>query len=186
MIDGSAIEKAVARIIEAIGDDAAREGLKGTPGRVASAYAELFSGIGKNPSEELRSGFEEDHRDMVILRDMPFYSMCEHHFLPFFGTAHLGYLPNGKVVGVSKLARVVDILAKRPQMQERLTAQIADTIFDAVHPDGVAVIISAEHLCMTMRGVNVPGTKVLTLATRGDFKGSIVTLEQLVSIVKGS
>ncbi len=186
MIDGSAIEKAVARIIEAIGDDAAREGLRGTPGRVASAYAELFSGIGKDPSEELCSGFEEDHRDMVILRDMPFYSMCEHHFLPFFGTAHLGYLPNGKVVGVSKLARVVDILAKRPQMQERLTAQIADTIFDAVHPDGVVVSISAEHLCMTMRGVQVPGTKVLTLATRGDFKGSTVTLEQLVSIVQGS
>ena len=186
MIDGPAVERAMASMIEAVGEDPSREGLQDTPRRVAHAYAELFSGVGKDPKEELASAFEEEYRDMVILRDMPFYSMCEHHFLPFFGQVHLGYLPDGKVVGVSKLAKVVDTLAKRPQMQERLTAQIAEAIQEAIHPDGVVVVTWAEHLCMTMRGIKKPGTKVVTSAIRGDFRNCSVTREQFLSLVLGS
>ena len=186
MIDGPAIERATTLIIEAIGDDPSREGLRGTPDRVARAYAEIFSGIGKDPLEELLVGFEEGHREMVVLKGLPFYSMCEHHFLPFIGVAHLGYLPDGKVVGVSKLARVVEILSKRPQLQERLTTQIAETILEGMHPDGVAVITSAEHLCMNMRGIKKPGATVITSATRGEFRKSSITREEFLSLVHGS
>ncbi|MBI2908166.1 MAG: GTP cyclohydrolase I FolE [Chloroflexi bacterium] len=185
MVDLCAIEKAVATIIEAIGEDPCREGLQGTPRRMAEMYAEVFSGLGVDPKEELGVCFEEGHREMVILKDIPFYSMCEHHFLPFFGTAHVGYIPNGRVVGASKLARVVEIIAKRPQLQERLTTQIADTILDALRPDGVAVVIRAEHLCMTMRGIKKPGSNFVTSATRGLFRSRIATRAEFLSLLQG-
>ena len=187
MIDESRIEKAVASLIEAIGEDPQREGLEGTPRRIAVMYTELFEGLQLDPTEELRVGFEEGHREMIILRDIPFYSMCEHHLLPFFGNAHLGYIPNknGRVVGASKLARVVEILARRPQLQERLTRQIADTLTEAIQPDGVAVVIEAEHLCMTMRGIKKPGSNIITSATRGLFRTRAATRAEFLSLVKG-
>lgn len=185
MIDQRRIRQAVAMIIEAVGEDVEREGLIGTPDRIAEMYAELFSGIGVDPREELQVGFEEGHKEMVILKDIPFYSLCEHHLLPFHGVAHLGYIPNGRVVGASKLARVVDILAKRPQLQERLTSQIADTIVEGLRPEGVAVVIEAEHLCMTMRGIRKPGSRVVTSATRGLFRRNAVTRAEFLSLLGG-
>jgi GTP cyclohydrolase I len=150
-------------------------------------YTELFSGIYMDAKEELAVGFEVGHREMVILRDIPFYSMCEHHLLPFYGVAHVGYIPNeeGRVVGVSKLARVVDIFAKRLQLQERMTSQIADVICEALQPDGVAVVIQAEHLCMTMRGIKKPGSNVITSATRGLFRSRAATRAEFLSLVQG-
>ena len=187
MVDLSKIETAVLAIIEAIGDDPRREGLQGTPQRIAEMYAEVFSGLDMEAKAELTVGFEVGHREMVILRDIPFHSMCEHHLLPFFGVAHVGYIPNkeGRVVGVSKLARVVEIFAKRPQLQERMTSQIADAILEAVQPDGVAVIIQAEHLCMTMRGIKKPGSNVITSATRGLFRTRAATRAEFLSLVQG-
>src|SRR3990170_5426039 len=148
-IDQERIQRAVREIIEAIGEDPSREGLADTPRRIAQMYADLFSGLHQDPREVLSQSFEEEHREMVILKNVPFYSLCEHHFLPFHGQAHVGYVPEGRIVGVSKIARVVDILARRPQMQERLTSQIADAIMEGLSPDGVAVVIEAEHLCLT-------------------------------------
>jgi GTP cyclohydrolase I len=187
MVDLAKIETAVLSIIEAIGDDPRREGLQGTPQRIAEMYAEVFSGLDMDAKAELTVGFEVGHREMVILRDIPFHSMCEHHLLPFYGVAHVGYIPNkeGRVVGVSKLARVVEIFAKRPQLQERMTSQIADAIVEAVHPDGVAVIIQAEHLCMTMRGIKKQGSNVLTSATRGLFRTRAATRAEFLSLVQG-
>ncbi len=187
MIDPGRIERAVAELIEAIGEDRHREGLRDTPRRVAEMYAELFSGMEQDPREVLTVGFEEGHREMVISRDIPFYSMCEHHLLPFYGTAHLGYIPNksGRVVGASKLARAVEILARRPQLQERLTRQIADAMMDAIQPDGVGVIVEAEHLCMTMRGIKKPGSNIITSATRGLFRSRPATRAEFLSLVKG-
>jgi GTP cyclohydrolase I len=187
MVDGEKIERAVLSIIEAIGENPGREGLAGTPQRIAEMYSEIFMGMGADPAEELTAGFEEGHREMVILRDIPFYSMCEHHLLPFYGVAHIGYIPdaNGRVVGVSKLARAVDILAKRPQLQERLTSQIADAILKALQPDGVAVVMQAEHLCMTMRGIKKPGSNVITSATRGLFRNKAATRAEFLSLVQG-
>ena len=187
MIDRQAIERIVGKMIDAIGEDRQREGLRETPRRVADMYAELFSGMDQDPREVLAVGFEEGHREMVVFRDIPFYSMCEHHLLPFFGNAHLGYIPNknGRVVGASKLARVVEILARRPQLQERLTRQIADTITEAIQPDGVAVVIEAEHLCMTMRGIKKPGSNIITSATRGLFRNRAATRAEFLSLVKG-
>jgi len=187
VVDLSKIETAVLAIIEAIGDDPRREGLQGTPQRIAEMYAEVFSGLDMDAKAELTVGFEVGHREMVILRDIPFHSMCEHHLLPFYGVAHVGYIPNkdGRVVGVSKLARVVEIFAKRPQLQERMTSQIADAILEAVQPDGVAVIIQAEHLCMTMRGIKKPGSNVITSATRGLFRTRAATRAEFLSLVQG-
>ncbi|MDP6510294.1 MAG: GTP cyclohydrolase I FolE [Dehalococcoidia bacterium] len=187
MIDRQAIERVVGEMIDAIGEDRRREGLRETPRRVADMYAELFSGMDQDPREVLAVGFEEGHREMVVFRDIPFYSMCEHHLLPFFGNAHLGYIPNknGRVVGASKLARVVEILARRPQLQERLTRQIADTLTEAIQPDGVAVVIEAEHLCMTMRGIKKPGSNIITSATRGLFRTRAATRAEFLSLVKG-
>ena len=133
-------------------------------------YAEFFSGLDKDPLEALNTGFEEGHDEMVVLKDIPFFSVCEHHLLPFFGQASIGYIPTGRVVGVSKLARALDILAHRPQLQERLTRQLADTIFEALTPDGVGVVLRAEHLCVSLRGVNKPGSTVVTFASRGSIK----------------
>jgi GTP cyclohydrolase I len=148
-----AIQDCMRKILVAIGDDPEREGLVGTPRRVSEMYAEIFAGLTQDPLEVLSVGFEEGHDEMVVIKDIPFYSMCEHHLLPFFGNVHIGYIPNGRVVGISKLARVVEIFARRPQLQERLTTQIADSIIEGLNPKGVAVVIEAEHMCMMMRGV---------------------------------
>ena len=186
MFDEAEIIKAVTSIIKSIGEDYEREGLADTPRRVAEMYAELFAGINVDPKEELTVGYELGHREMVILRDVPFYSMCEHHLLPFYGVAHVGYIPNdeGRIVGISKLARAVEIIAKRPQLQERMTTEIADAIMDALKPDGVAVVIQAEHLCMIMRGIKKPGSNVITSALRGIFKRKAASRAEFFSIIQ--
>jgi len=180
------IKKAITSIIKAIGEDPKREGLLGTPDRVAEMYAELFIGLNLDPKKELSVDFEEGHREMVILRDIPFYSMCEHHLLPFYGVAHIGYIPNvkGRVVGASKLARVVEIVARRPQIQERMTSQIANAINDGINPDGVGVVIQAEHLCMVMRGIKKPGSTVETSALRGTFRSKSKTRNEFISLLQ--
>ena len=187
MINQEKIRVAMTSMIEAIGEDPLREGLIDTPQRVAEMYAELFSGIAVDPKAELSVGFEEGYREMVILRDIPFYSMCEHHLLPFYGVAHVGYIPNddGRVAGVSKLARVVEICARRPQLQERMTQQIADAIFEALQADGVAVVVQAEHLCMTMRGIKKPGANVISSALRGTFRSKAATRSEFLSLIQG-
>lgn len=184
-IDQERIARAVREIIEAIGENPGREGLLETPERIGRLYAELFSGLAQDPLDVLSRSFDEEHKEMVILKDIPFYSLCEHHFLPFHGSAHVGYVPEGRIVGVSKLARVVDILARRPQLQERLTSQVADAIMEGLHPDGVAVVIEAEHLCMTMRGVQKPGARMITSAIRGGFRRRGVTRSEFLSLVHG-
>ena len=184
-VDQQRIAAAVREIIAAVGEDPSREGLVDTPERIGRLYAELFSGLGQDPLDVLRKGFEEEHKEMVILKDIPFYSLCEHHFLPFHGAAHVGYVPEGRIVGVSKLARVVDILARRPQMQERLTSQVADAIMEGLRPDGVAVVIEAEHLCLTMRGAQKPGSRMITSAIRGGFRRRGVTRGEFLSLVHG-
>ena len=187
MTDKDKIKKAITSVITAIGENPSRESLKDTPERVAEMYAELFSGLDVDPKAELTVSFDEGHREMVILRDIPFYSMCEHHILPFYGIAHVGYIPssNGRVVGVSKLARVVEVFARRLQLQERMTRQIADTIFESLRPDGVGVVIQAEHLCMIMRGIKKPGSSVITSAVRGDFRRKTITRSEFLSLIQG-
>jgi GTP cyclohydrolase I len=187
MIDEARIKRAVQEIIEAIGEAPGREGLRGTPQRVAEMYAELFSGLSKDPKEDLEVGFELGHREMVVLKDIPFYSMCEHHLLPFFGFAHVGYIPNdeGRIVGISKLARVVETIARRPQVQERMTTEIADAIDAGIHPAGVAVVLQAEHLCMTMRGIKKAGSNVITSAIRGTFRSKAASRAEFFSLVQG-
>ncbi|MBI2760367.1 MAG: GTP cyclohydrolase I FolE [Chloroflexi bacterium] len=183
--DSARIERAVRELLEAMGENPEREGLRDTPARIARMYGEIFAGLYLDPADYLRTQFDEGHDEMVILRDIPFYSVCEHHLVPFHGVAHVGYIPDGKVVGLSKLARVVDGFAKRPQLQERLTAQIADAIMLALNPDGVAVVIECEHLCLTMRGIKKAGSKMVTSAVRGLFKRSAVTRQEFFSLVKG-
>jgi GTP cyclohydrolase I len=187
MFDEAKIRKAIGDIIEAIGEDPKREGLLGTPERVAEMYAELFGGMKQDPREELKVGFELGHREMVVLRDIPFYSMCEHHLLPFYGVAHIGYIPNeeGRIVGISKLARVVEVISRRPQLQEKMTTEIADAIMDAIKPAGVAVVIQAEHLCMIMRGIKKPGANVVTSAIRGIFSRKAASRAEFFSIIQG-
>jgi GTP cyclohydrolase I len=184
-IDHERIKRAVVEIFEAIGEDPSREGLRETPRRIAGMYAEVFSGLAVDPTQFLAVGFEVAHDEMVILRNIPFYSMCEHHFLPFHGEAHVGYVPDGRVVGISKLARTVEAFARRPQIQEVLTTQIAEAIMDHLQPDGVAVVIEAEHLCMTMRGVQKPGSRMVTSAMRGQFRLSSVTRAEFLALVHG-
>ncbi|MBI2831540.1 MAG: GTP cyclohydrolase I FolE [Chloroflexi bacterium] len=187
MFDEGSIKEAIASIIKAIGEDPSREGLVGTPQRVAEMYAELFSGLNMDPREELTVGYEEGHREMVIVRDIPFYSMCEHHLLPFYGVVHVGYIPNsdGRIVGISKLARVVEIIARRPQLQERMTTQIADAIVEALSPYGVVVVVQAEHMCMIMRGVKKPGSTIVTSALRGAFHAHPETRAEFFSLLQG-
>lgn len=182
--DRARITEAVVETIRGIGDDPHREGLRETPRRIADMYAEIFGGLREDPRAHLEVGFEEGHQEMVILKDIPFFSMCEHHFLPFHGVAHLGYIPKGRVVGISKLARVVDILARRPQLQERLTSQIADTVDEVLKPAGVAVVVRAEHLCMTMRGVKKPGSHVVTSAVRGALRNSAATRAEFLALIE--
>jgi len=187
VIDEEKIKASVKSIIEAIGEDPAREGLVDTPRRVAEMYSELFMGMNRDPKKELAVGYELGHREMVVLKDIPFYSMCEHHFLPFYGVVHIGYIPNneGRVVGISKLARVVEIIAKRPQIQERMATEIADAIDEGLKPDGVAVVIEAEHLCMVMRGIKKPGASVITSALRGTFRRKAASRAEFFSLIKG-
>ncbi|MDR0879418.1 MAG: GTP cyclohydrolase I FolE [Clostridioides sp.] len=178
----SKIERAVREILEAIGENPNREGLIDTPARVARMYEEIFSGLDQDPSEHLKVIFKnEDHEELVIVKDIPFYSCCEHHLVPFFGKAHICYVPKGgRLTGLSKLARVVETFAKRPQLQERITKDVADTIMKELSPYGVIVIIEAEHMCMTMRGVKKPGSKTITSAIRGVFdKDSAIRAEAM-------
>ena len=182
-VDTERLRAAVRELILAVGEDPDREGLRETPRRVADMYAEVFAGLRQDPADVLRVGFEEGHQEMVIVKDIPFYSMCEHHFLPFHGVAHVGYIPNGRVVGLSKLARAVETLARRPQLQERLSSQLADVIMETVEPQGVAVVISAQHLCMTMRGIRKPGSLTVTSAMRGVFQRSPATRAEFISLV---
>jgi GTP cyclohydrolase IA len=179
------VHQAITDLIEAIGENGEREGLRDTPRRITQMYAEILAGLDVDPGDYLGVQFGNGHDEMVILRDIPFYSMCEHHFLPFHGVAHVGYIPDGRVVGISKIARVVEGFAKRPQLQERLTAQVADCIMDNVKPDGVAVVVEAEHLCMTMRGVRKPGSRMVTSAMRGGFRKQSVTRAEFLSLVQG-
>lgn len=186
-MDRDRIAQGVRLILEGIGEDPSREGLADTPRRVADMYAEIFSGIGENPAEHFCVTFNEGHQEMVLVRDIPLYSVCEHHLLPFIGRAHVAYVPGkaGTICGLSKLARVVDVFAKRPQVQERLTAQIADTIITHLEPAGVIVVIEAEHLCMSMRGVKKPGAITTTSAVRGIFATNVATRAEAMSLIKG-
>lgn len=183
--DRERVKAAVSELIEAIGEDPEREGLRDTPRRIADMYEEILAGMHVDPREMLSVRFGEGHDEMVLLRDIPFYSLCEHHFLPFHGIAHVGYIPNGGVVGISKLARVVELFAKRPQLQERLTSQIADCIVEVLQPAGAGVVVEAEHLCMTMRGIRKPGSRMVTSAMRGSFKDNEVSRAEFLSLVQG-
>ncbi|XQY90412.1 GTP cyclohydrolase I FolE [Metabacillus sp. HB246100] len=180
------IEHAVRLILEAIGEDPTREGLVDTPKRVAKMYAEVFSGLNEEPSEYFQTVFGEDHEELVLVKDIPFYSMCEHHLVPFFGKAHVAYIPKGgKVTGLSKLARAVEAVAKRPQLQERITSTIADSISYSLHPHGVMVVVEAEHMCMTMRGVKKPGARTITSAVRGVFQKDDASRQEVLALIKG-
>ena len=179
------IEKAVKEILEAIGENPSREGLRETPKRVAKMYAEIFSGLQEDHRTHLEKVFEESHEEIVLVKDIPFYSMCEHHLVPFFGKAHVAYFPkDGKVTGLSKLARTVDTVAKRPQLQERMTAAIADAVEEVLTPYGVMVIVEAEHLCMSMRGVKKQGSKTKTYAVRGNFKNDPVLRQEVMTLIQ--
>jgi GTP cyclohydrolase I len=183
-IDLEAIESAVQTIIASIGEDAGREGMRDTPARVARMYGEVFAGLAEDPREIVKTIFQEDdHHEIVMVKDIPFYSMCEHHLIPFYGVAAVAYLPKGRVTGLSKLARLVDAYARRPQMQERLTTQVADTLMDVLEPCGVMVVITAEHLCMSMRGVKKPGSKTITSATRGTFRSDAATRAETLALL---
>ena len=181
-VDQGRIESAVAEIIAALGEDGTREGLERTPSRVAKLYADVFGGLGVDPVAELQTGFDEGYDEMVVARDVTFFSMCEHHFLPFFGVVHIGYIPQGRVVGISKLARVTEIFARRPQLQERLTTQIADAIVAGVEPMGVGVVVEAEHLCMVMRGIKKPGSRIITSVNRGVFRTNPATRAEFLGL----
>ncbi len=185
LIEQAKIKEAVLMILEAIGEDPEREGLKDTPDRVARMYAEIFSGLAEDAGVYLECVFTEEHEEMIVVKDIPFYSTCEHHLVPFIGKAHVAYIPaGGKVTGLSKLARVVESIARRPQLQERLTREIADVIMKKLNPQGVAVVVEAEHLCMSMRGIKKPGSKTVTSAVRGLFRKSAKTRAEFLSLIK--
>jgi GTP cyclohydrolase I len=184
-IDLPRIERAVHEILLAIGEDPERDGLQDTPARVARAYAEQFAGLRQTPEDVLTTVFDAEYDEMVLVRDIELYSTCEHHLVPFFGNAHVGYIPNlkGQITGLSKLARLVDVYARRPQVQERMTSQIADAMMTVLEPRGVIVVIEAEHLCMSMRGVRKPGAKTVTSAVRGSFLESDSTRAEAISLL---
>jgi GTP cyclohydrolase I len=184
-VDSARIEKAVREILIAIGEDPDRDGLQDTPARVARAYAEQFAGLRQTPEDVLTTVFDGDHDEMVLVRDIEVYSTCEHHLVPFHGVAHVGYIPNekGQLTGLSKLARLVDVYARRPQVQERMTSQIADALMNVLEPRGVIVVIECEHLCMTMRGVRKPGAKTTTSAVRGLFRDSDRTRAEAMALI---
>jgi GTP cyclohydrolase I len=186
MVDQEKIRRAMEMIIEAIGEDGKREGLVDTPDRVARMYAEIFSGIETDPTAHMETFFNMEHDEMVLVKDISFYSMCEHHFLPFFGKVSVAYIPkNGRITGLSKLARVVDCVAKRPQLQERLTSAVADIVMKCLEPEGVAVVVDAEHMCMSMRGVRKPGARTVTSAVRGVFRSNARTRNEVFALIKG-
>jgi len=182
-VDTERVSKAVKEILLAVGEDTEREGLKETPSRVAEMYAELLAGMNEDPKEHLRSVFTENYDEIVLLRDIPFYSICEHHLMPFIGTAAVAYLPTGMVIGVSKLARIVDCFTRRLQVQERLTDQIADFIMDSLNPRGVAVVLEASHSCMTIRGIKKPGSVMVTSSLRGIFKRDPKSRSEIMSLM---
>ncbi|MFC5603251.1 GTP cyclohydrolase I FolE [Sporosarcina koreensis] len=184
-VDLGKIEKAVSMILEAIGEDTDREGLLDTPKRVAKMYAEVFEGLHKDPKQYFETVFHENHDEVVLVKDIPFHSMCEHHLVPFFGHAHIAYIPrNGVVAGLSKLARAVETTAKRPQLQERITSTVANAMMDMLNPIGVYVIIEAEHMCMTMRGIKKPGAKTVTTVARGIYEHDDVKRAEILSLLK--
>jgi GTP cyclohydrolase I len=185
-VDQPRIEKAVREILLAIGEDPERDGLTDTPARVARAYAEQFAGLRQRPEDVLTKVFDADHDEIVLVRDIELYSTCEHHLVPFFGVAHIGYIPNekGQITGLSKLARLVDLYARRPQVQERMTSQIANALELVLEPRGVIVVIEAEHLCMSMRGVRKPGARTVTSAVRGVFRDSARTRAEAMSLIQ--
>lgn len=172
MIDQEKVKQAVRLLLEGIGEDPDREGLRETPDRISRMYEEIYGGLEENPKAYLQKTFHAENNEMVMEKDIHFYSTCEHHLLPFFGKAHVAYVPDGKVVGLSKLARTVDVYARRPQIQEQLTGQIADALMEYLRPKGVMVLIEAEHLCMSMRGIKKPGSKTVTVVKRGAFLGN--------------
>ena len=186
-MDLDKIEQGVRLILEGVGEDPSREGLLETPARVARMYQECFAGLHQDPAVHFETLFDEHHNEMVIVHDIPFYSMCEHHLVPFFGKAHIAYIPSkdGKICGISKLARLVEVFARRPQVQERLTSQVADTLVQQLNPCGVAVVMEAEHLCMSMRGVKKPGAKTLTKAMRGIFEDDTAARVEALSLLVG-
>ncbi len=186
-VDLERIEKAVREILIAVGEDPDRDGLRKTPARVARSYAEMFAGLRVDPASVLRTTFEEDHDELVLVRDIEVYSSCEHHLLPFHGVAHVGYIPgaHGRITGLSKLARLVEAYARRPQIQERLTSQIADTLTERLDPRGVIVVVDCEHLCMSMRGIRKPGSRTVTSAVRGHFERSVAARAEAMSLVLG-
>jgi GTP cyclohydrolase I len=185
-VDRPRIERAVREILAAVGEDPDREGLRETPGRVARMYAELFSGLHQDPRVHLRKFFAEKYDEMVLVRDISFDSVCEHHMLPFSGVAHIGYIPNGKVVGLSKLARVVEVVSRRPQVQERMTEVIADLLIDELDVKGVAVVIEATHSCMTVRGVRKPGSVCVTSAMKGTFRSNSSSRSEVMNLIYGN
>lgn len=183
--DLTKIEQAVTMILEAIGEDPEREGLLDTPKRVAKMYKEVFEGLDKDPREYFETVFHENHDEVVLVKDIPFYSMCEHHLVPFFGVAHVAYIPrDGVVAGLSKLARAVETTARRPQLQERITSTVADALMEMLNPIGVYVIIEAEHMCMTMRGIKKPGSKTITTVARGVYEHDDVKRAEILSLIR--
>lgn len=185
MVNQEKAEKAIYQLLEAIGEDPQREGLLETPKRVAKMYAEMFAGLEENPKDQFTAVFSENHEEVVLVKDIPFYSMCEHHLVPFYGVAHVAYLPSqGKVTGLSKLARAVEVASKRPQLQERLTEQVAKALEEALNPKGVFVMVEAEHMCMTMRGIKKPGSKTVTTVARGLFKEDRDQRQDLLTLIK--
>lgn len=184
-VDHEKIKQAVVMILEAIGEDPSREGLIDTPKRVAKMYEEVFQGLNEDPKEHFATVFGEDHEELVLVKDIPFFSMCEHHLVPFFGKAHVGYIPRGgKVTGLSKLARAVEAVARRPQLQERITSTVADSLVETLDPHGVIVIVEAEHMCMTMRGVKKPGSSTVTSAVRGVFANDQAARAEVLALIK--
>lgn len=184
MVDKAKVEAAIRLLLEGIGEDVDREGLADTPARVARMYEEICGGLEEDAGEHLSRTFTASNSEMVIEKDITFYSLCEHHLMPFYGKAHIAYIPDGKVVGLSKLARTVEVFAKRPQIQEQLTGQIADAIMEILQPKGVMVCMEAEHMCMTMRGIKKPGTKTITTACRGAFNEDESLKQQVLWAVK--
>ena len=183
-MDQKKIERGVKLLIEGIGEDPSREGLKGTPARVARMFAEIFDGVGRDAGQLVAPLTSDRHDEIVLVRDIPFYSMCEHHLLPFIGRAHVAYIPDGAITGLSKLARLVELVSRRPQLQERLTAEIADLLMNGLSPKGVMVVVEAEHLCMTMRGVRKPGAVTTTSVVRGIFRSRQATRAEAMSLIR--
>jgi len=184
MVDKAKIEEAVKLLLEGLGEDINREGLKDTPDRIARMYEEIYAGMDEDAGEHLKKTFSVDNNEMVIVKDIVFYSTCEHHMMPFYGKAHVAYIPNGKVVGISKLARTVEVFAKRLQIQEQMTGQIADAIMEHLAPQGALVVVEAEHMCMTMRGIKKPGSKTVTMASRGAFEENEALQNKFFNMLK--